>query len=126
MALKPEISTTYGNLRYLKSATAFSFSYVGFIVYMSISIGLKQSKWFQKPNVYFAFEANYTSSSIVECIGYISACVLSMLSLINEYVTLLINEFFPLLTPCTQVTRGDCATLTILVGNRFTGKRCIA
>ena len=31
-----------------------------------------------------------------------------------------------ILTPWTHVTRGDCATITILVGKRFTCKRCVA
>ena len=31
-----------------------------------------------------------------------------------------------LLTSCMHVTHGDCATLTILVGNRFMCKRCVA
>ena len=31
-----------------------------------------------------------------------------------------------LLTPCLHVTCGNCATLTMFVGNRFTCKRCVA
>ena len=42
----------------------------------------------------------------------------------DDFVTLKSNlcqkhKTTPVLTPCTHVTRGDCATLTILRVNRF-------
>ena len=33
------------------------------------------------------------------------------------------DKYLYLLTPCTHVTRGDCAMLTILVGNRLRLRR---